>query len=180
VNALLDVLVTVSKDTPEEFVQVSKNSVDAAVKKACYPIQVITVPGVPGHVGQAMMNGLKLSTAKYVCWVDDDDWVVPRAFAILTDALATEPTAVCTHEMRTYKNGHQERFGGRHHLVAFKAAWIKDQDLTPFKATPLTYLMKHLPNDVIDIPDPVYFYRIRQSSALKLRRLHTQKESLLW
>ena len=179
-SALLDVLVTQSSDTPKAFIEQCMASVNAAVKAAGYPVNVIVVPGVPGHVGQAMMNGLKLSAANYVCWVDDDDWVQPRAFAILAPALRKTPVTVCAREMQFFKNGHERPFNQRHHLTAWQSTWIKAQDLSPFKATPLVYLMKRLPADVIDVMDYVYMRRMRLSPAMKLRGLHTRAESKLW
>ena len=179
-SALLDVLITVSSETPKAFVDQCKESVAAAVNQAPYSVNTIIVPGVPGHVGSAMMNGLKLSTAPYVCWVDDDDWVQPRAFAILAPALRKTPVAVCAREMQFYANGHTQEWPGRHHLTAYRATWIKAQDLMPFKATPLVYLLKRLPPDVIDVMEYVYMRRIRRSPAQKLRRLHTAAESKLW
>src|SRR6187549_3566859 len=97
---MLDVLITVSADTPKGWVAQCQRSVAEAAGCAGYPVRVITVPGVPGHIGQAMVNGIKVGDAPYVAWVDDDDKVLPNAFSCLKSALEGGPTAVCARELQ--------------------------------------------------------------------------------
>jgi hypothetical protein len=176
----LDVLVTILPSTPSAWVETALASVSEAAREAPFTVNTIRVPGVPGHVGQAMMDGLQLSTAEYVAWVDDDDWVLPRAFSVLTDALAQQPIAVCAREMWVYANGYETPFTERHHLTAWNSPWAKAQDLSLFRATPLLCLLKRLPSDVIDVYDTVYMHRKRRSPAQALRKAHAAAESQLW
>lgn len=177
---MLDVLVTVSLDTPRLFIATCLESVKRAAEFAPFKVNTIIVPGVPGHIGRAMMNGLARSTGQYVCWVDDDDYVLPNAFDAIADALAERPVAVCAREVEMYANGTFKPCENRHHLTAYRADWVNQHDLLPFRATPNVALLTRLPTDAIDVPAWVYIRRNRVSGGMKLRGEYQQKEAALW
>src|SRR5688500_12079105 len=116
---MLDVLITISESTPRKFVSECKRTVRLASDLAQFPVKVIEVPGVPGHIGQAMLAGLSKSKAPYVTWVDDDDMVLPNAFACLDRHFAQQPTAICAREIQLFSNGMLYPVNRRHHLTAF-------------------------------------------------------------
>lgn len=177
---MLDVIIIKSVDTPGLFVDACLASVNAAKTLAPFPVNVIVVPGVPGHIGQAMINGLALTSSTYVCWVDDDDYLLPHAFTAIAASLFLSPPAVCAREIELYANGNFKPCTVRHHLTIYKTLWVKQQDLTPFRATPNVALLKRLPLGTIDLQQWLYVRRIRLSGGMKLRGLHQQAESKLW
>jgi hypothetical protein len=176
---MLDVLITISENTPKEWVEQCLYSVLVASKRAPYAVQAHQVPGVPGHIGRAMKNGLQRTTKNYVCWVDDDDYVLPEAFVCMAHAFSSKPVAVCAREIELYANGSIEVCNSRHHLTAYSTSWAKQFDLELFRAIPNVLLLNSLPEDVIDIPEHVYVRRVRASGALALRATHMQQEMLL-
>ena len=117
---MLDVLLTVSEDTPRSFVAKCSSSVEEAARLAGFPVNVIVVPGVPGSIGDAMANGVARAENPYVCWVDDDDFVLPNAFSCLGPALRAGAPAVFARELHLMANGHLLMPDRRHHLTAVR------------------------------------------------------------
>src|SRR5690606_40751486 len=134
---MLDVLITISDSTPRNWVAQCKRTVEAAAKLAPFPVRVIEVPGVPGHIGEAMLSGLRASSAEYVAWVDDDDWVLPNAFACLQRHFSARPAAVCAREVHLLNNGAIVPFNRRHHLTAWRRDFIESIPLAEHPAFPL-------------------------------------------
>jgi hypothetical protein len=168
---VLDVLITVSESTPRNFVTECRRSVRVAADLAQYPVNVIEVPGVPGHIGQAMLGGLAKSTAEYVAWVDDDDFVLPNAFTCLERHFAAKPAAVCAREIRLLANGRLVPMHHRHHLVAFRRDVVDSVPLREFKAFTNLALYRAAGTSVIDELSWVYIYRLRRSGGMALRRV---------
>jgi hypothetical protein len=117
----LDVVTIISDSTPREWVDECLRSIDVAASQAGYEINMIRVPGIPGHIGNAMRAGIDRSTADWLAWVDDDDYVLPNAFACLHSHFAARPTAICAREIKLGANGHRVPSQRRHHLTAFRA-----------------------------------------------------------
>jgi len=177
---MLDVIVMRSIDTPAPLVANCLESIKIAQSKAAYPINVIVHDGVMGHLGEGMTMGLARSTNRYVCWVDDDDYLLPHAFTAIENALFNLPPALCARELSLYANGHLAHCDQRHHLTVYRTSWVKQFDLSPFKATPRVFLLKKLPPDTVDVMVWVYVHRERLSGGMKLLGKHLQAESLLW
>lgn len=177
---MLNVVVTVSESTPKEWVDECLASVAEASRVASFPVTTIVVPGVPGHIGAAMTAGLAQATADYVCWVDDDDYVLPQAFSCLTGALRAGAPAICSRETELYANGYVEQCHARHHLTVYRTAWVRQHDLLPFRATPNVALLKRLPLNTVDVLEWNYMRRHRLSPGMGLRGMYMQQEALLW
>ncbi len=88
------------------------------------PCNVFVVRGVEGHIGQGRADGYSRGAAPYVAFVDSDDYVLPGAFSVIEEAMATS-RAVTTREKElvVWPNG-DERFSGRgrhnHHIKCFR------------------------------------------------------------
>lgn len=59
------------------------------------PITLHTLPGVMGHIGQGRIAGYSLGTNPWVCYVDDDDWVLPETFEFVTSVIRADPYLAC-------------------------------------------------------------------------------------
>lgn len=121
---MLDVILTVSDKTSTKWVNQARRSIQTAIAASSYPVNLIESPAVPGHIGQALINGFGLSTAPYVTWVDDDDFVLPDAFECLKKHFDAKPSAIFAREIRLWANNDLELFQGRHHLTAWQRETI--------------------------------------------------------
>lgn len=166
---MLDVLITISESTPRRFVSECKRSVHVAAGLAQYPVNVIEVPGVPGHIGQAMRAGLMKSTASYVAWVDDDDMVLPNAFTCLERHFSEEPSAICAREIQLLANGMLHPVNRRHHLTAFHRDVVDGVDLRQFPGQPNVAIHQAARSGAVDELSWVYIWRRRRSPGMHLR-----------
>ena len=166
---MLDVIVTISADTPAAWVAQCLASVQRARANASYPIRIVEQPGVPGHVGRAMVQGFARTTAPYVTWVDDDDWVLPNAFSCLTPHFGLQPAAICAREIQYASNGSVELCEQRHHLSAWRRDVVARAPLAEHRASTLPVLFEQAGDAVADEMSWVYMRRIRYSGAAKLR-----------
>lgn len=168
----LDVLITISEDTPRDWVARACASVRVAAQRAGYPIAVIEVPGVPGHIGEAMFNGSRMGNGDYIAWVDDDDYVLPDAFRCLAKHFELKPTAICAREVQLFNNGTRQDFPHRHHLTAWRRDIVEGTPLLEHPAYPLVPMFKHVEQTAVDELSWVYVRRIRLSGGMKLRGKH--------
>lgn len=169
---MLDVCITVSDSTPLGWVTQCQQSVAAAAAFATYPVNVITVPGVPGNIGMAMANGIRAGANPYVAWVDDDDWVLPNAFEVLKPYFKAKPPAICAREIHTFANGHIVPCDMRHHLTAWRRDVLDVAALETNPAYPLVPLLAAVENTAADVNAWVYMRRMWISGGAKLRSIH--------
>ena len=166
---MLDVIIMISKSTPHAFVDECQRTVRVAADVATYPVNVIEVPGVPGHIGKAMLAGLARSTATYVAWVDDDDFVLPNAFSCLQRHFDAKPSAICAREIQLLANSSLVAVDRRHHLTAFRREVVDTVDLANIPARPNVALHNAATNGAVDEFSWVYVWRRRRSAAMHLR-----------
>lgn len=167
---MLDVHVIVSATTPRGWVTQCLDSVHEAAERAPFKVNVWPVEGVPGHVGQARAAGYALGAHPYVTQVDDDDYVLPHAFAQLHAGLCAGMDAVFTPEL-LWQGGQIKPGGVHHHLYAFRrelvidhAAWPCCGDIAQIRA------LERMP-DTLEVREPAYVHRLYSSSrARQLRR----------
>jgi hypothetical protein len=144
------------------------DSVFEARDRAGYPVTVRVVDGVPGHIGKARAAGYALGTEPYVTCVDDDDYVLPDAFAQMIDVLRTGAAAICTPEL-TLQNGQRRPGRPRHHLIAYRRDVLIDHAQWPCCGD-VAQLAAIAPADVIDLRAHVYVHRIYGASKARAMR----------
>ena len=171
---MLDVITIISETTPRAFVRQSLDSVRVAANLASFDVSCIRAPGVPGHIGQALREGLNRSSAPWVCFVDDDDFVLPNAFECLAGAFASEPAAICARELHLFANGYLTPARRRHHLTVYRADVAQRLPLqrmpnfTPF----IGHAQAAARGLIVDVLNWVYVYRRRLSAGLQVRAQH--------
>lgn len=166
---MLDVITIVSDTTPRQFVTECRASIQRAIAQCPYPVNAIETPGVPGHIGQAMAAGIAASSAEYIAFVDDDDFVLPNAFACLERHFDRKPTAICAREIAWLANGRIVPSDRRHHLTAFRRDIVEAAALEANPATPNVDLHAAAAAQVVDELSWVYVHRIYRSAGMKLR-----------
>ena len=172
----LDVITIISDETPRTFVEQCRQSVRDATHLAPYPVNLIEVPAVPGHIGQAMMDGISKGSAPYVAFVDDDDMVLPHAFACLSPHFEHQPTAVCAREIRLLANGRLMPMNRRHHITAYRRTAIAGVDLQLFPSRPNEALLLACAHGAVDVMSWAYVYRIWRSAGQRARAQTTMAE----
>lgn len=166
---MIDVLTIVSPNTPKGWLQQCRQSVASAISSAGFKAQHVETPFVSGSVGKAMYQGLKMSSANYIAWVDDDDWVLPNALSCMARHLASSPTAICAREIRLYQNGHAMPCDYRHHLTLWRRDILESAGLDKEAAYPLVKLLRVVEKTAVDEMSWVYFRRRWKSPATTIR-----------
>ena len=167
---MLDCHIIVANDTPEAWLAQCLDSVQDAIDRAGYPVALHLVPFVPGHMGQARAAGYARGSYPYVTCVDDDDYVLPHAFAALAEPLAKQPDAIFPRQYHL-QNGKRCIGLQRHHLAVYRrdvvmdlSAWPCCEDMVQ-RAHALKY------PHIIDVEQPLYVHRLYTTSkARTLRR----------
>lgn len=170
----LDCITIVSDSTPKSFVNECIRSIEVAAKFASYGVNSIITPGVPGDIGLAMANGVAKSTSDWVCFVDDDDFLLPSAFSCLTRHFAASPMAICAREIHLGANGRLVPVDRRHHLTAWRRDVFDHLKLTEI-ARPLEPLLNFVEHEAVDEYSWCYVYRMRISEGMKLRTAHGRR-----
>lgn len=93
------------------------------------PVNVYVRPGIKDDIGNARANAFLYGTARYVSFVDPDDYVLPGGFAECLNRLREETSvAACTAEIRTGVSGEvlEKPFITRwvHHLIVLERAVV--------------------------------------------------------
>lgn len=167
---MLDCHIIVSHDTKPTWVLQCLGSVRTAADQAGFPVHVHQVIGVPGHIGQARAAGYAMGNHPYVTCVDDDDYVLPHAFAQMAEALRSGASAICTPEL-SLQNGHLRPGSKRHHLIAYRRELLIDHTKWPCCGD--VAQMQAIGSDAIDLPEPAYVHRLyMDSKARVMRRAH--------
>lgn len=176
-SPMLDVHILVSHDTRRDWVAQCLDSVHEAADRAGYPVSICMVPGVPGHIGKARAVGYSLGLHPYVTCIDDDDYVLPEAFACLLPAMEAGSDAIYTRET-TLQNGHFRATDRRHHLAVYRRELLDGFDFGRWPAYDAMALRTHVERQahaVVDLPDAVYIYRLRgDSPARVIQRQHPE------
>ena len=176
---MLDVIVTRSPHTPGRWVKQAFDSVAEAIKATAFPVNVIEIPWVEGHIGEAMMNGIAAAKSDYLCWVDDDDFVLPQIFRSFGDILVQKPQAVFARQVDLMPNGWLALRQDRSHLEVLNRTWALTLDLTPFRASP-TQAIGAKAKGGIDLWEWNYIHRAGHGRSLAVRNGNFHKEAALW
>ena len=166
---MLDVHVIVGTARVEWLAQ-CLSSVVHAMAIAPFPMALHVVPGEAGHIGRGRARGYAAGTFPYVTFVDDDDYVLPGAFAQMAEAFRQQPSAICTPELVEVNGNPLIRGGTRHHLTAIRrkdvidhAAWAACGDVAQAMA---------IPGDAVELTEPGYVHRVYADSPARVLRRH--------
>lgn len=141
------------------------------------PVNVHILDGVVGNIGQARVNGFTQGDAKFVSYVDPDDYVLPGGFAAGIQALEENPSIPCAYtyeyrlgineSIRSYNSFHR----APHHLLMFRRELIERyfSELVMQKYTPEPWLLRQLGKDfghraLWEITEPHYVWRLHDKS----------------
>lgn len=165
---MLDCHIIVTPVTDAAWQAQCVQSVTEAALHAGYPVHVHIVPWVEGHIGKARANGYAQGNQPFVTYVDDDDYLMPNAFAALGDAIRTSPDAIFAAE-QTWQNGQLRDGSQRHHLAVLRRDQLIDH--TAWKVCgDLQQVVVMRDKRVIDIPAFLYVHRLYVSGGRRLRR----------
>lgn len=162
----LDVHVAILPETPCQWVDRCIKSVRIAAERASFPVHIHVVPGEPGHVGIARGRGYACGSAPFVTYVDDDDEVLPEAFAVLP--LHRNPSAVFTAELMN-KNGARLAVSRRHNLSVYRRDVLAGVDFGAWRYAIDAHCRRLAVarDDVIDVPQAVYVWNVRMDSPAR-------------
>ena len=179
---MIDVHVLVSNDTRKDWVNQCLRSVEVAMDRADYPIQLYVEPGIPGHIGKARQRAYAKGNAKWKTYVDDDDYLLPDAFVDLRKYLDQDKAAVFTCEY-TEQNGRLHNFiQPEHHLQVYRDDLVHnyDHDMASMSDVWCRELAKRDPRGFLSIPDITYVHRVYyDSKARTMRRANPSERKRL-
>jgi hypothetical protein len=165
---MLDVHIMVMPTTPHEFVGQCIASVTAAVSVASFPVYLHVMPAVQGHIGRARALGYSQGMQPYVSFVDDDDYVMPNAFAVLQAELEAGRDAVFTRELRL-QNDKFCKAKGRHHMDVCRREIACGFDFEPWRFFQDVALRRHVEGmDCADVDEHVYVHRLLPNSNARV------------
>ena len=170
---MLDVHVLISHDTSLPWQRQCLDSIHFAIEQAGFAVTVHEVPGIPGHIGLGRAEGYARGVHPYVTCVDDDDYVLPRAFSQMGAALLLGVSAVCSPEL-TLQNGVFRPGVPRHHLIAYRRDQLIDHAVWPCCGD--IAQIKTIKADAIDLQEATYVHRLYMSSKARVLRRSRQSE----
>lgn len=173
---MLDVHILTLPGLPDEWIKQRRDSINAAVEAAGFPVFVHEVEGIDGHLGKSRRKGYAEGTQAYVTHVDHDDWVREDAFAVLLPNIEAGVRAITTGEVQVFPDGREDMLpDARHHLAVYERGWLWRQQFDRFKYFPDQFLIDH-PHSA-HIEECVYFHRIHSDSHSRKHRDENRKES---
>ena len=146
-----------------------------------------------GGLSDARNVGIEAATGEYLAFVDSDDWLNTEMYQKLYDAMIKEDADYCAcnivswfnenrqieNNKREYCVGNSEEFIGRlYNQAQFPvAAWCKLVKRTTWGAVRFpvgkiyedaftTYRIIDRAEKIVQIPDALYYYRIRENSIM--------------
>ena len=165
---MIDVHVLTLPGLPEEWVKQRRDSIEAAVAAAGFPVYVHEVEGIAGHLGRSRKKGYSVGTQPYVSHVDHDDWVREDAFSIVKPLLEEGVDAITTGEVLVRGEVHTLSPNYPHHLAVFKRDMIEGLPYDKFEIFPDQFLLSSITAKHIE--ECVYYHRIHESSASRVLR----------
>lgn len=166
---MLDVHVLVMDYTPAEWVAQCRESLELASAQAGFPVALHFLPGILGHLGKARAAGYACGDYPYVTHVDDDDFVLPGAFASIRAHLEAGVDAITTGERHQFENGtERDEPQARHHLAVYRRDWLSQLTYEAFLHFPDQYILSRA--TAVHIPECLYVHRIRQGSGSRRTR----------
>jgi len=168
----LDVHILTSATTCPWMQQRCFASIEVARQRAGFPLAIHVIPAVQGHLGIMRYQGYRKGTAPYVTNVDDDDLLLPHAFAVLKPALMGECDAIFPRELLCHctidgnrviegprqpgRQRHSMKVFHRKHLIDFRP-WLWAGDVAQ-----MVYLEQQ--SHLVDLDTPSYVWRVYPTS----------------
>lgn len=172
---MLDVHVLTLPGLPEEWIKQRRDSIDAAVAAAGFPVFVHEVEGIDGHLGKSRRKGYAEGSQPYVTHVDHDDWVRLDAFSVIREQLEQGATAVTTGEVLVRGGTRSLSPNDAHHLAVYKRGWVASLPYDRFRFYPDQFLLSKA--RAVHIPECVYFHRIAPDSHSRRQRAAAPAEA---
>lgn len=144
-----------------------------------------------GGLSDARNAGLKVATGEYISFVDSDDWIAPNMYEVMLDIMEKENADICACGiMASYTNKQEPvrvcpAVGNSEEILkllyddtAFLVSAVNKiyrQKLWNDISFPVgkicedtftTYLLVDHAEKIVQISDPLYFYRIRENSIM--------------
>lgn len=155
---MLDVHVLVMRWTPQDWVAQCLSSIVEAMRTTPFPMALHVLPGVEGHIGRARASGYACGTHPYATYVDDDDFVLPHAFAVLAPAIQSGARAIYGREY-LLQNGAMRMRTNRHNLQVHRRDALIDH--AQWRGCP-DIAQRCVPG--IDVLEPGYVHRLLPNS----------------
>lgn len=170
----VDAHVLISKSTPKEWVDRCLESIHMAARFASFKVNVFTLSGVEGHIGQGRAQGYALGCSPYVTYIDDDDYLVEEAFHDVAPALVESPDAVFPGEYIIHGSKITKCLR-RHHLPFYRREHLIDHSLWRVSGDPRQIYALGDKN-IIEVKIPLYCYRIyHHSPASRVTQEHPEE-----
>lgn len=170
---MLDVHILTLPEARSGWLKDAVRTTKEAADMAGFEVNVHVLPGIKGDLGAARKKGYSLGNAKWKTFVDDDDLVLPGAFAALRQYMDKDVVAVFPRE-NIWQNGklHSFTYQG-HHLCLYRADFLETIDFDSWKAmidvAVRKEALKH-PDGYLNVDDIVYTYRAYINSKARLLR----------
>lgn len=116
---MLDIIVMDNRPYSNNYHDRCVNSVREAIANAGFPCKLVETKGNLKAIAKARGAAFDQTTAPYVTWVVDFDYLLPDALAVLKEELAKGPAAVFTREKRLMARG-EGLCKRRHHLAVYR------------------------------------------------------------
>lgn len=118
--AKLDIIVMDNRPHSAAFHDQCIESVRLAMEMADFPCRLVETQGNLRAIAKARGAAFDQTTARYVTWVVDFDYLKPDALAILAPHFNGEPAAIFTRELHDFGGGKIRKEPGRHHLAVYR------------------------------------------------------------
>jgi hypothetical protein len=183
----LDVHLLIMDSTPDDWVQQCIGSVELAISQAGFPVAFHQLRATGASIGIDRAIGFAQGSAPYVANVDDDDFILPNAFALMREPMLAGADGIFPKEsvlLYQYVNGHvvyDRTMEGRqrHSMKTFKRDHLIDftQWSWAGDTAQACYLEKHTTH-LVDLPQATYIYRNHPGSNSRPLRVQDPTQLL--